>query len=86
MSTTLRATYRLAWYGLALLVGLFLLVYVDASDRAVEAYGDLAVALLVAVGMGLGVYGARHLPMANRAPTSAEMDVMRRAPMDGPSH
>jgi hypothetical protein len=86
MSTTLRATYRLAWYGLALLGGLFLLDYVDASDQLVDTYGDLATTLLMAVGAGLGIYGARHLPASNRAPTSAELDVMRGAKSSGPPH
>lgn len=71
-STTLRAAYHLAGYGLLLLLGLVALSRGGADSETVRAYADLAVVVIGSVGMGLGVYGARHFPLPGRLPTSRE--------------
>lgn len=71
-STTLRAAYHLAGYGVLLLAGLVVLSRGGADSGAVRAYADLAVVVVGSVGMGLGVYGARHFPLPGRLPTSRE--------------
>ena len=80
-SNTLRTTILAVVLGLALLAGLMAFPYLwpesetwaATASQALGTYERIAVWLLGVVGVGAGVYGARHLPLQGRAKTSAEL-------------
>lgn len=76
-STTLQSAYDLAAF-----CAFALLLFVGLAAAGVEAsvlseYMFLVSACLGGLTTVLGVSGARHLPTANRAPTSAELAAKR---------
>ena len=72
-STTLQSAYDLAKFCVLCLLGFVVLVVLDVEGSDLGEYVMLVSACLGGLTTVLGVAGARHLPTANRAPTSAEL-------------
>ncbi len=76
-STTLQSAYDLAKFCTLCLVLFVGLVVVGVETDVLSEYVFLVSACLGGLTTVLGVTGARHLPTANRAPTSAELAATR---------